>query len=452
MRSDFGKLTEAGAAVVMVLALAGSPVSAAPSTAGDDPGFVNSGLTSVAPVTGRGFYITPSLRTVYDTNILRLGDGLTPTNGGQREDLRISPLVTASLGLPVGRQQLFVVGSLGRDFYINNTQLNRNRYSIGAGANLRAGTRCTATAAVDFDSRQALLTELDELIPNLQETLSYGATAQCQSAVGLGFGGTVRRVELRNDALTRSQLNYNSMLYSGQVSYALGNLGRFSLSGNLNQVTYLNRPILLVGGGIDTDGVDILSGRFGYQREIGSRLSLMLGVSYLESKPQPRTIVQLVPTVPPALPGFIPTLTDRETFSGLGYDAAITYRPSTRMTATFNAARNVQASANVGAQYQVQTNFGADIDYRLGSAINVGAGATFDKRQYFNSVFLLNNGARRVRDEITRVYGSVGYAPVKLYSLGLEVAYQKRKSLPVEFSFDSFSAILSLRVNFGRGS
>ena len=42
------------------------------------------GLTSVSPVTGRGFYITPTLRTVYDTNMLRLGDGLTPTNGGQR--------------------------------------------------------------------------------------------------------------------------------------------------------------------------------------------------------------------------------------------------------------------------------------------------------------------------------------------------------------------------------
>lgn len=451
MRIDFGKRTEAGAALVMVLALAGSPALAAPSAAGDDRGFADSGLTGVSPVTGRGFKITPSLRTVYDTNTLRLGDGLAPTNGGQREDLRISPLVNASVGMPIGRQQVFVVGSLGRDYYINNTQLNRNRYSLGAGVNLRAGTRCTATAAADFDSRQAIVSELAELIPSVQETLSYGATALCQSAVGLGFGGTVRRLELRNDSLLRSQFNQDTMLYSGQLSYALGNVGRFSVSGNLSKVAYINRPVLLVGGGIDTDGVEILSGRFGYQREIGSRLSVLLSVSYVESKPQPRTILQLSPTVPPALPGFIATPTDREKFSGIGYEASISYRPSSRLSASFQAGRNVQASANVGAQYQLQTSFGADASYRLGSAINVGTGVTFDKRQYFNSVILPNAGGGRISDEISRVYGSLGYAPVKLYGLSLEVAYQTRKSLPVDFSFNSFSASLSLRVNFGRG-
>ena len=453
MRIDFGKRTEAGAAVVMALALAGSPALAAPSTAGDDRGFADSGLTGVSPVTGRGFKITPSLRTVYDTNALRIGDGFTPTNGGQREDLRISPLINASLGMPIGRQQAFVVGSLGRDFYINNTQLNRNRYSLGGGLNLRAGTRCTATVAGDFDSRQAIVSEVAELIPNVQETLSYGATALCQSAVGLGFGGTVRRIELRNGTPQREQLDLNTMLYSGQLNYAVANLGRFSLSGNLSKVSYINRPVLLLDGGIDTDGVDILSGRFGYQREFGSRLSVQLSLSYLQSKPQPRTIVQLFPTVPPALPGLVATTTDRETFSGLGYEASISYRPSPRLSATFQALRNVQASANVGAQYQLQTSFGADVSYQLGRAINVGTGVTFDDRQYFNSATrpVAGAGGGRISDEISRVYGSIGYAPVKLYGLSLELAYQKRKSDPVEFSFDSFTASLSLRVNFGRG-
>jgi hypothetical protein len=452
MRIDFGRLTSVGAAIIMLASLTATPAVAAPSTAGDDTGFANSGLTTVAPVLGRGFFIRPTLRTVYDTNILRIGDGFTPTNGGQREDLRISPLVDASFGLPIGRQQVFVAGSLGRDIYINNEQLNRTRYAVGAGLNLRAASRCTATAAVNFDSRQALVTEVAELVPNLQETLSYGATASCQSPVGLGFGGTVRRLELRNDALTRSQLNYNAMLYSAQLNYALGNIGRFSATGTLNKVGYPTRPVLLVGGGVDTDGVDILSGRFGYQRELGSRLAVILGLSYLESRPQPGTVLQLAPTVPPALPGLVLTPTDRSKFTGLGYDAAITYRPSTRLTATLNAARNVQASANVGAQYQVQTNFGADIEYRLGSALSLGSGVTYDKRRYFDSVFIVNTGGRRIQDDISRVYGNIGYAPVKLYSLGLEVAYQKRKSLPVEFSFDSFSAVLSLRVNFGRES
>jgi hypothetical protein len=451
MINELGRMVRLGAALAAMI-VAAFPAQAAPSAAGDDPGFVDSGLTTVAPVTGRGFFIRPSLRTRYDTNMLRLGDGFTPTNGGQREDLQISPLVTASLGLPVGRQQVFVTGSLGRDIYINNEQLNRNRYSLGAGVNLRAASRCTATAAVNFDSRQALVTEVAELVPNLQETLSYGATALCQSPAGLGFGGTVRRIEFRNDTATRRPLDYNSLIFSGQLNYALGNIGRFSASGTLTQIQYMNRPVILPTGNVDTDAVDILSGRFGFQREIGSRLSLNLGLSYLETRPVPPTILQLTPTVPPAAPGQFLAPIDREKFSGLGYDAAITYRPSTRLTATFQASRNVQASANVLAQYQVFTSLVGDVDYRLGSAITIGGGATFDKRQYFNNALFTTAGGRRVEDDISRVYGNIGYTPVKLYTVGLELAYQNRKSLPVEFSFDSFSAVLSLRVNFGRES
>ncbi len=456
MRIDFGKMTGAGtacgAAIVMTVALVAAPVAAAPSTAGDDPGFADAGLTTVAPLAGRGFSIKPSIRTAYDSNILRLGDGFTPSNGGQRSDLRISPIVTAAIGLPVGRQQLFVGGSLGRDVFVNNGQLNRNRYNIGGGVNLRAASRCTAALGIDFDSRQALVTEVAELVPSLQQHFSYGATAQCQSPIGLGFGGTVRRVELRNDLATRTQLNFDSMIYTANLSYALGNIGRFSASGNLNKVDYLNRPIILVGGQTGRDAVDIVSGRLGYSRDLGSRLSITLGVSYLESRPQPTTVLQLAATVPPAAPGLVLAPVDRNKFTGLGYDASIVYKPSTRLETTLQASRNVQASANVGAQYQVQTNFGADIDYRLGSSITVGTGVTYNKRDYFNSILIVNTGGRRIQDKISRVYGTIGYSPVKLYSLGLELAYQNRNSLPVEFSFNSFSAVLSLRVNFGRES
>ena len=452
MRSDFGKLMTVGAATALVVVLAAAPAIAAPSTAGDDPGFASAGLTTVAPVTGRGFNIKPTLRTVYDSNILRLGDGLAPTNGGQRSDMRVTPLVSMSVGLPVGRQQLFVAAGLGRDIYLNNKQLNRSRYSIGGGINVRAAARCTATVAADFNSRQALASAGDELVPNLQETLSYGGTASCQSPVGLGFGGTVRRIELRNDSVDRRPLDFNSLVYSAQLNYAIGNLGNFNATGSINKVRYPNRPVLLTGGGADADGVEILSGRIGFQRELGSRLALTLGTSYLSSKPKPETVLQFAQALPPALPGLVLVPIARAPFTGVGYDASITYRPSQRMTASLQASRDVRASANVGAQFQVQTSFGADIDYRIGSTITAGAGVTYDRHRYFNGILIANAGGRRVLDEISRVYGTIAYAPVKLYSLSAEVAYQKRNSLPVQFSFDSVSAVLSLRVNFGRES
>lgn len=426
---------------------------AAPNAAGDDPGFANSGLTTVSPVDGRGYRLEANVRTLYDSNILRNGDGIAMRPGAVREDYRISPTVTGAIGFPIGRQQLFVGAEVGRDYYVNNTQLNRNRYAVGGGVNLRAGTRCTGTLAADFNSRLALFSELAELIPNVQERLTYGASAQCQGPIGIGFGGSVRRIQTRNDNPSRQQFDLDSTVFSPNISYALGNIGRFSLSGSLNQVNYLRRTVTAIDGSNIEDGVDILSGRFGYERQLGSRFSIALGLSYLESKPQPTTV--LVPvgiTSPPAAPGIILGPTDRSTFSGLGYDGSISYRPSPRIAATFNAGRNVSASANVGAQYQVQSNFGLDLDYRLGSAITLGSGITYDKQSYFNSFLTPDERQRRVEDKITRVYGSVNYAPVKLYALSMLVAYQDRKSLPVDYSFNSFSVLLSLRVKIGRES
>lgn len=434
----------AGAVALSIFAgLGTAPAMAAPSTAGDDPAFGDSGLTTVGPVSGRGWRLGATMTTLFDENILRAGDGTNIRPGAERADFRFSPIVNAAIGLPVGRQQLFLGGELGRDFYARNTRLDRNRYAIGGGINARVGTRCTGTVAADYSSRQVLVSELAELVPNSQETLTYGATAVCQSAVGLGFGGTIQRIERRNDSLTRQLFDLDSTVFAPQISYARPNLGRFALSGSLNKVRYPERQVLLPDGNLVDDGVNITSARFGYSREVGSRFTVAAGVSYLSAKPQPTTIV--VGLTPP-------TVTDRETFSGPGFDGSLTYRAGARLTATVNASRNVTASANVGAQFQVYQRYGLDLDYKLGSAISLGSGITYDKRDYEGSFTSLEEQTLRVQDKITRVYGQIAYSPVPLYSVSFEVAHQNRDSLPDDFSFASTSALLRLRVNLGRDS
>ena len=159
---------------------------------------------------------------------------------------------------------------------------------------MAAGSSCTANLDGDYAKRQVLYSELGDLVPNSQETLSYGAAANCASAVGLGFGGNVRKTQVRNDNPTRAVLNLNGTSFGGQLSYRLGSVGAFSASVNKNRITYLNRPILLPGGGNSDDGVDIVSGRLGFQRDLGTRLALTLGLSYFESKPRPTSILQVV--------------------------------------------------------------------------------------------------------------------------------------------------------------
>lgn len=444
---SFFKGILAGVALVSLTATA--PVLAIPrppaiDTAGDDEGFFNSGLTSFTPIEGRGYSLNASLATLYDSNILRVGNGFQPRPGAQKSDFRFSPTVTGNISLPFGRQQFFAGATIGTDLYAANGQLNRNRYIAGGGLNVRAGSLCTATVAANFSSRQVLLSQLAEAVPNAQDTLSYGMSANCQAPAGLGAGITLRRTNTSNSAPERSDFSVDQTIISPQISYARPTLGTFSLSANLNYVTYPQRFVVDTDGMVQEDGANIFSGRFGYQRAIGSRLSLTAGLSYLQSTPQPNIIIAEDGTTGALFP------LDRQTFSGLGYDFALAYTPSPRLSADIVFSRNSTASPNVGALFQIQTAIGADVSYRLGSAITVAVGGTYNIRDYQGGFSSPDEEIPREQDNISRIYGRISYNPRKFYSIGLILAYQNRNSNPDEYSFDSFSALLNLSVNFGR--
>lgn len=432
-------------AILIAPALA-VPRPAVISTAGDDPGFIDTGLTSFAPIEGRGYDLNAQFLTLYDSNMLRVGNGVEPRPGSQKADFRMTPVLTGRIGLPIGRQQFFAGAVIGTDVYAANGQLNRTRFGAGGGLNLHAGSRCTSTIAADYSSRQAVLSDVSEVIPNAQNVLSYGLSANCQSPAGLGAGITLRRISTTNSALSRESFDVNSTLISPQISYARPTLGVFSLTANLNYVTYPTRFVLTTDGAIEEDGTNIFSGRFGYQRALGSRLSLTAGISYLQTNPQPNVILAEDTELGILFP------LERTSFSGVGYDASINYAPSPRLAASLAFSRNSTASPNVGALYQIVTLFGADVNYRLGASLSLGFGGTYTVRDYEGGFVSVDETQPRVKDNIGRIYGQVTYSPPRPWSASLIMAYQNRVSDPAIFSFDSFSALLTLSFNFGRQS
>jgi hypothetical protein len=439
-----GKLARIALASLLVAA----PAYALPrppeiAVAGDDPSFGDTGLTFFSPIDGRGYEVNASLNTLYDSNILRLGEGQTPRPGAQASDVRFSPVVSGNIGLPVGRQQLFAGALLGGDVYGANTQLNRIRYAVGAGANLSAGSRCTGTIAANYTSRQIIVSEESEVIPNARGVLGYGLSANCQSPGGLGGGVALRQINTYNSAPARESFDSESLLISPYISYGRPTLGQFSLTANLNYVKYPNRVILDPNFQTKTDGTNIFSGRLGYQRGLGSRLQIAAGVSYLETSPQPPVIL-----AEDAELGILFPL-QRDKFSGMGYDFSLTYNPGTRVSATTYLSRNVQASTNVGALYQVNTSFGADVNYRIGSSFTWSMGGTYTIRDYAAGFGSPTEVVPRIKDNIGRVYGRLSYAPPRLYSISLLMAYQNRDSNPVLYSYNSFSALLSISFDLG---
>ncbi len=411
------------------------------STAGDDAPIQNGALSALGAIVG-GLRIDASLNTLFDSNILRLGDGLTPAPGQDKADFRVTPAVSASYGTNIGRQQLFLGGTIGRDIYLRNSDRNRNHYGFNGGLNWRLGARCSGLLDANYSSRQQLFSEVSVNTPNVQQLFSYGGSASCQTGAGLGFGASARHSTTRNNSDARRPFDTNSTSVSPQITYGSPVLGQFSLSGAYNHVTYPNRDVIAGDGSIDSDGIDILSGRVGYQRGLGSRLSANIGLSYYTTKPQPRDI--LIPIAPG-----IGVPVSRDSRSNLGYDFGINYNSGNRLTASFTARKSAAASINVGAQSQVVQAFAGDIGYRLNRAISLNTGISHTQRDYRNSFTSIEEPQRRTQDKITRVFGGVSYAPGGRYSVSAEVAYQDRASKPEIYSYNSVSALLRLRVGFG---
>lgn len=427
----------------LVAAVTAAPTIAAPSTAGDDPAPSNGAIEVVGTVLGR-FKLEAEVGALYDSNMRRIGDGFSLPPGESKSDWRIAPAVTLSTGLPIGRQRLSLSGTIGRDYYANGSRPDANRYNAFGLFEWKLGSRCAGALDASWSQRQLILSEVSDNAGNVLETYGYGASANCRTSTGIGFGVSVRQQNTRNSEIDRSAFDTNSFVVSPQLSYGSPTLGEFSLSGSYNKASYPNRFVVSPDVGIEEDGIKILSGRFGYRRGLGTKLSFNAGLLYVNVKPDPRTVL-VQPT--PADPIIA---VDRESNSNLGYDFGLSYNSGSRLTAAITMSRTATASVNVGARSQLVQIYAFDIGYKLNRAMTFDTGISFNQRDYRNSFANPNEPLPRLQDKITRVFAGVNYSPVALYSVGVNVSYQDRKSNPDIYSYGSFAAMLNLRVNFGR--
>lgn len=399
----------------------------------DDPPVNGGNLLQTSALEGRAWQLRGQLGTVFDSNITRTVDG--------EGAVRLSPLVGLSAGMPVGRQQLFIGVEYGRDIVFTQERLNRGRNSIGGGVEWRLGRACSGVIGAERFQRLSVVTEQSELVNNVQTAVVYAGSIGCRTPTGIGFGGSVQRSIMTNDLEARMPFDLTSTVFAPNISYGTPTVGQFSVTTTFNSTHYSNRFVATTDGIVE-DGINIFSGRFGYQRAFGSRLSLSLGASYLKSTPEPDSQLAIVNNAVVSV--------SRGAFSGTGYDASIDYTPSTRLAVNLLVRRNVQVSPNVGALFIIRTDFGANVTYRLNPSISTGLGGLLTTSDYEQS-FSSPGEAARISDNAKRFYANLSYSPVKLYTIRLEVAHQMRRSNPVDFNFDSTSVRLNLIVNFGRG-
>lgn len=435
LRHGRAALFAAAAALVVAPVLWVAPAMAAPSQDNDDPPVAGAGVVSFPIVNGRGWLLNVGINSRYDTNLSRF-DGA--------DGFRITPQVQGGVGIPLGRQELFVGGLVGRDFILGNDRIpNRNRFAGGGGLNWRLGQRCDGQIAGEYRESLALFSEQANFADNVQSVRTIGGSASCRVGGAFGVTGSVRFTDLQNSAPQQSLFGNRGMNYSAGLTYGRPALGQFSLTGSLDQRVFPRRTVIDPTGAVVSDGVDIYSARLGYQRGIGSRLTLGAGISYLSAKPQPSEQVVLVgPDF-----GFV---VERPGFSGMGFDGSLVLRVGSGLTVSVAGNRRAQSSVNLGALYTLTTAVSADVNYRLGRAITVAAGGSIVRNDYRGGFASDVDVVARVSDKFDRIYGQIGYQAGRLIDVTFEVAHQRRDSTPAIFNFSSTSALLSLRASFGR--
>lgn len=407
------------------------PASAQVGQGSGDGPIVGGNPLQTASIQGRAWTLEAGLVTTYDSNFR----ARTPAESA----VRLSPIVRVGAGFPIGRQQLFFGADVGRDIFVNQSEFNRGRYALGGGVEWRVGTRCSGVVGAETLQRLVTVSEQDEFSNAVQKTDVIAGSLGCRTATGLGFAVTAQRRALRNDTVQRALFDLDSTVVSPSINYGSPTIGQLSIGAVFNSTRYPNRLVVTPDGAL-VDGVNILQGRIGYSRGLGSRLQVAVGASYVKTAPQPAEALLLI--------GNQIVLVPRDSFKGSGYDGSISYQPSDRMSINLAANRNVNVSANVGAQFVLRNDYGVDFSYRIGPSLTFGAGGRITRNQY-RALLTTPFATNRISDSSRRLSANLDYSPVPLYSVGLDVAHVTRKSNPANFNFSSTTVRLNIRVRLG---
>jgi hypothetical protein len=285
----------------------------------------------------------------YDSNVARASEAVADARGIQRDDTIITPALTADITQPIGRQYVFLQGSVGYSFYAANDDLNRETADVVGGIGTRVGP-CQGTISVGFTRRER---GLEELVASNPRELQNTTTATLQQVCGLtgGLGASFSASSAASDSSGSSidRLDYTTTSVSAGLVYRRSTLGEASLFASYGKTEYDE------GLPFSVPGYDVTSIGVSYSRNVGSRItgSASISQTWVESES--------------------PFGVDS---SGINYAFNVGYRPSERLNVSASWTRDIRPSAQLGRNYSIREGVGIDASYRLGSRMTYTIGAS----------------------------------------------------------------------------
>ncbi len=413
--SKLGKLSVSAVALAQAGAVAAQPANAVP---GATPLSQSGG--------GNRSNITASVTARYESNLARVEDAaLAAERGIEAEDIRIGPNLQLDVARMLGRHQVGLRAYLGYDFYVRNTQLNRERLLIEPFANLDLPV-CDLAIDAGVGRR---LSEIGDVvvigpdptigIDNTETTKRIVGRVVCGDSYGLRPTFEVEHAVGDNSNPLRRRADYRVTRIQPGVGYASPTLGEVSLYA-IRQDTDLPNQLQPNG---QMAGFTLRGAGLGYRRAIGTRLNFNGNISHVEVTPYDGSSSR----------------------SGINGSVALTMIASERLQLVAFANRAFTSTLTSDATYELQQGYGLTANYAANDRLRFRLGGQIAPRRLYYAVTPV--GAFIERQTQTDIFAGATYNLNRRMRLTLDGGYQKRDADLNVFDYDGYYVAVGLSVS-----
>jgi hypothetical protein len=302
-----------------------------------------------------------SAGVTYDSNVARSDDELAAARGLKESDVIFAPEVTIKFVRPFGPGQVILNADAGYNFYVENHVLNREAIDVLGGYATRI-LFCQETLTGGYDRHQSDLIDLTlpgQAIQNVISLETVKLAATCGHAIGLSPNFSVAESWRTNSNAILADTNNRTFAATAGVAYQRPAFGALGVFGEFDHVIY-TQGIDFFGFSIP-DSLDVYAAGVRYDRHLGTRIEGTVTIAYTE----------LVNSFPGA-----------KGFSGLTYDADLTYHAGPRLNAHILLTRATLPSIVPNAQFQVVNTYKADLAYTLSRRLTAKLVGSINDRNY----------------------------------------------------------------------
>lgn len=344
-------------------------------------------------------------RAEYDTNAARGSKTVAAAQGIDPNDIRYTVSAGVDAARLVGRQSIFMSGTVSYDFYSKNNSLDRWRADLTGGAAGRVGP-CATTLNAGYLQRLSELSPISPTDPrdSTERVLSYGGSTSCPIVGNIGATASVQRRQVRTSG-SQTQLGNDITSLSTSIGYVSRTFGSVSVFGSYTDTNYKQQPGPVPLG---SQGFQSYSVGLQYSRPIGTRLTGQAGINYYE-------LHRSAGTATAALAG--------GDTSGTAWNVGFNYRASSRLTMDVGYSDSTGATTQVGSAYQREKRINAGVSYSPSSRLSVSLSGDRVNRDYSGRGALPLVVASE--EQRTRIGAGITYDLGRLISVGLDASQTK---------------------------